>query len=67
MRKVIDQDLVQELVNERDNHLFQADRAAVFAQSGETIADVVNWVKDSIRETRRAWKCDLELGRMYVG
>lgn len=37
------------------------------AQAGETIADVVNWVKDSIRETRKAWKCDLELGRLYLG
>lgn len=66
MRKFVDQDLVQELENKRDNHLFQADQAAVFAQSGETIADVVNWVKDSIRETRKAWKGDLELGRLYL-
>lgn len=66
MRKFIDQDMVQELENKRDNPLFQADRAAVFAQSGETIADVVNWVKDSIRETRKAWKCDLEPGRLYL-
>lgn len=66
MGSVKDQDMVQELENKRDNHLFQADRAAVFAQSGETIADVVNWVKDSIRETRKAWKCDLELGWLYL-
>lgn len=67
MRKMVDNVMVKELENERDNHLFQADQASEAAQAGETIADVVNWVKDSIRETQKAWKCDLELGRMYLG
>ena len=66
MRKMVDNVMVKELENERDNYLFQADQASEAAQAGETIADVVNWVKDSIRETRKAWKCDLELGRMYL-
>ena len=67
VRKTVDKDMIKELENERDNHLFQADQASEFAQAGETIADVVNWVKDSIRETRKAWKCDLEMGRMHLG
>lgn len=67
MRKMVDNVIVKELENERDHHFFQADQASEAAQAGETIADVVNWVKDSIRETRKAWKCDLELGRLYLG